>query len=178
MGDWSGVDVEAVCAWCLGARRFASALTLRERVACFHAVGAGWAQALAGALFLAFFGWQAVQRARRSASLQAGGAGATLSRRAAMAQAAAFTVLNPHVYLDTVLLMGGIGAQHAPGLQGAFIAGARATSVGWFTALGYGARWLAPWFARPRAWQILDDLIALTMFILCALLLRHVFTQP
>jgi L-lysine exporter family protein LysE/ArgO len=46
----------------------------------------------------------------------------------------------------------------------------------WFSALGFGARWLAPWFARPRAWQVLDALIGLTMCLLSALLVRHVLT--
>jgi len=90
-----------------------------------------------------------------------------------LAQAAAFTLLNPHVYLDTVLLVGSIGAQQAPGLRGWFIAGASSASLLWFALLGFGARWLAPWFARPQAWQWLDGLIGLTMFLLSALLLRH-----
>ncbi len=131
------------------------------------------AMALAGAAFLAWYGWQALQRARRVSQLQAAGGGAGLSRGAAMAQAAAFTLLNPHVYLDTVLLVGSIGAQQPAGLQGWFIAGASVASLGWFTALGFGARWLAPLFARPRAWQVLDALIGLTMWTLAVLLLRH-----
>ena len=76
-----------------------------------------------------------------------------------MAQAAAFTLLNPHVYLDTVLLVGSIGAQQPAALRGWFIAGASSASLLWFALLGFGARWLAPWFARPRAWQVLDGLI-------------------
>jgi L-lysine exporter family protein LysE/ArgO len=92
---------------------------------------------------------------------------------AALAQAAAFTLLNPHVYLDTVLLVGSIGAQQPAGLQGWFVAGASTASLAWFTALGFGARWLAPVFARPRAWQVLDALIGLTMWVLAALLVRH-----
>ena len=91
-----------------------------------------------------------------------------------MAQAAAFTLLNPHVYLDTVLLVGSIGAQQPEPLQGWFVAGASSASLLWFSALGFGARWLAPWFARPRAWQVLDALIGLTMWVLSALLVRHV----
>ena len=101
----------------------------------------------------------------------AGGQG--LRRGAALAQAAAFTLLNPHVYLDTVLLVGSIGAQQAPPLRGWFIAGGSSASLGWFVLLGYGARWLAPWFARPRSWQLLDGLIGVTMLALSALLLRH-----
>ena len=131
------------------------------------------ALALAGALFLAAYGWRALQRARRHQSLQTTAQGTGLSRGAALAQAAAFTLLNPHVYLDTVLLVGSLGAQHPPSLQGAFIAGASSASLLWFSALGFGARWLAPWFARPRAWQVLDTLIGLTMCSLALLLLRH-----
>ncbi|MBS3996250.1 MAG: amino acid transporter [Hydrogenophaga sp.] len=135
--------------------------------------GVARAMALAGASFLAWYGWQALRRAQRASQLQAAGGGAGLTRGAALAQAAAFTLLNPHVYLDTVLLVGSIGAQQPAGLQGWFIAGASIASLGWFTALGFGARWLAPFFARPRAWQVLDGLIGLTMWVLAALLVRH-----
>lgn len=131
------------------------------------------AMALAGALFLAWYGWQALQRSRHASQLQAADGGPGLSRGAAMAQAVAFTLLNPHVYLDTVMLMGSIGAQHPEGLRGWFIAGSSVAGLGWFTALGFGARWLAPLFAKPRAWQVLDGLIGLTMWTLAVFLLRH-----
>ena len=98
---------------------------------------------------------------------------ASLGRSAALAQAAAFTLLNPHVYLDTVLLVGSIGAQQAAPLQAWFIAGAGSASALWFSTLGFGARWLAPLFARPMAWRLLDALIGLTMFVLAAMLVRH-----
>lgn len=131
------------------------------------------ALALAGAAFLAAYGWQALRRSRQVHRLDASAAGSSLSLAAAVAQAAAFTLLNPHVYLDTVLLVGSIGAQQPPALQGWFIAGAAGASLVWFSLLGFGARWLAPWFARPRAWQVLDGLIGATMFVLSALLVRH-----
>jgi L-lysine exporter family protein LysE/ArgO len=134
------------------------------------------ALALAGAAFLAVYGWRALQRARRPQALQAGAGSAQLSRGAALAQAAAFTLLNPHVYLDTVLLVGSIGAQHAPAARPWFVAGACSASLLWFSALGFGARVLAPVFARPRAWQVLDALIGLTMAVLAGLLLRHALT--
>ncbi len=140
--------------------------------------GLARALALAGAVFLTLYGWRALQRARHASRLTASEAGAGLTRGAALAQAAAFTLLNPHVYLDTVLLVGSIGAQQPAGMQPWFIAGASAASLGWFTSLGFGARWLAPWFARPRAWQVLDALIGLTMWVLAALLLRHVLRIP
>jgi L-lysine exporter family protein LysE/ArgO len=140
--------------------------------------GLARALALAGALFLAAYGWRALQRARQANQLQAASGGAGLRRGAVLAQAAAFTLLNPHVYLDTVLLVGSIGAQQPAGLRGWFIAGASSASLAWFSLVGFGARWLAPWFARPRAWQVLDGLIAVTMFVLAALLVRHALIGP
>ena len=138
--------------------------------------GLARALALAGAAFLAVYGWQALRRARHLHRLDASVAGSPLSLGAAAAQAAAFTLLNPHVYLDTLLLVGSIGAQQPVALQGWFIAGASGASLAWFSMLGYGARWLAPWFARPRAWQVLDGLIGATMIVLSALLVRHALT--
>lgn len=131
------------------------------------------ALALAGAVFLAAYGWQALRRARQSNQLHAEESGTGLSLAGVMAQAAAFTLLNPHVYLDTVLLVGSIGAQQPFALQPWFVAGASFASLFWFGMLGFGARWLAPWFARPKAWQVLDGLIGLTMWVLALLLVRH-----
>lgn len=130
--------------------------------------------ALVGALFLATYGTQAWRRARRpGASLVVAG-GAQISRRAALGQAAAFTLLNPHVYLDTVLLVGSVGAQHLLPLRWVFTAGAVSASALWFSLLGFGARKLAPWFSRPRSWQWLDGLIGLLMWSLAILLIRYV----
>lgn len=136
----------------------------------------GLAQALAcaGAVFLTIYGVRALGRARRPQPWRAAQGASTLDRPAVLAQAAAFTLLNPHVYLDTVLLVGSIGAQQPGALRGWFIAGAGTASMLWFGLLGYGARWLAPWFARPRAWQVLDGLIGLTMMVLAALLIARV----
>lgn len=131
---------------------------------------------LAGAVFLAYYAVLALRRSTQSHQLQAAQGGTRLGQGAAIAQAAAFTLLNPHVYLDTVLLVGSIGAQQPAALRGWFIAGASAASLCWFVLLGYGARWLAPVFARPKAWQMLDRLIGLTMAVLAALLLRRAFT--
>jgi len=108
--------------------------------------------------------------------LSASGDGAGLTRGGALAQAAAFTLLNPHVYLDTMLLVGTVGAQQPGALRGWFVAGASSASVLWFVLLGFGARKLAPWFARPRAWQVLDGLVGVTMLVLSGLLVRHAFT--
>lgn len=131
------------------------------------------ALALAGALFLAVYGWRALGRARQPGRLEAAQGSKRLGRTAVLAQAAAFTLLNPHVYLDTVLLVGSIGAQQPPALRGWFVLGACGASAAWFTLLGFGSRRLAPLFARPRAWQVLDGLIGLTMFILSAMLVRQ-----
>jgi L-lysine exporter family protein LysE/ArgO len=131
------------------------------------------ALALAGGGFLAVYGWQALNRARQAHQLRADQSSAGMTRGAALAQAAAFTLLNPHVYLDTVLLVGSIGAHQPTALRPWFMAGASSASLLWFTLLGFGARWLAPWFARPRAWQVLDGLIGATMFVLSALMLRQ-----
>jgi L-lysine exporter family protein LysE/ArgO len=129
--------------------------------------------AAAGALFLLLYALRALHRAWRPATLVAAGREGRISRRAALAQAAAFTLLNPHVYLDTVMLVGAVGAQQSVALRPAFLAGACAASALWFGGLGYGARWLAPWFARPVAWRWLDTAIALTMLLLAAVLARH-----
>ena len=131
------------------------------------------ALALAGAVFLAVYGWKALNRALQQNGLLAAEDGQGLSWASAMAQAAAFTLLNPHVYLDTVLLVGSIGAQQPAGLQAWFVAGASSASLLWFCALGFGARWLAPLFAKPRAWQVLDILIGLTMWVLSGMLVMH-----
>lgn len=139
--------------------------------------GVARALALVGAVFLFAYGWQALRRARRASQLQAAQGTVRLSVGAALAQAAAFTLLNPHVYLDTVLLVGSIGAQQPPALRAWFVLGACLASVVWFGALGFGARWLAPWFARPKAWQVLDVLIGLTMWVMAALLIRHFFAS-
>jgi L-lysine exporter family protein LysE/ArgO len=120
----------------------------------------------AGALFLLGYGLRALWRSRAPGALQTADSPA-LGRRQALVQVAGFTLLNPHVYLDSVLLVGTIGAQHA-GLpaRAAFVGGAVLASALWFAVLGYGARRLAPLFARPRAWQVLDALVGLTMLAL------------
>lgn len=128
---------------------------------------------VAGCVFLAGYGWSAMRRAARPQGLVATSGDGAIAPSVVLAQAAAFTFLNPHVYLDTVLLVGSIGAQQAVPLRGWFIAGASSASLLWFVSLGFGARWLAPWFARPRAWQLLDVLIGATMLVLSLLLLRH-----
>ena len=131
------------------------------------------AMAAAGALFLAAYGLRAMHRAWRPGALSAAASSSALSWHSALAQAAAFTLLNPHVYLDTMVLVGAVGAQQPAPLRSAFLLGACSASALWFSALGYGARWLAPWFARPQAWRWLDSAIGVTMGVLALLLARQ-----
>jgi L-lysine exporter family protein LysE/ArgO len=79
-----------------------------------------------------------------------------------IASCLAVTWLNPHVYLDTVSLLGSVSAQY-DGRRLPFALGAMTASFLFFFGLGYGARWLSPLFADPRSWRVLDGLIALTM---------------
>ena len=102
-----------------------------------------------------------------------GSASRSISLRGAVTQAAAFTFLNPHVYLDTVLLMGSIGARQPIDMRLWFVGGAAAASGAWFTTLGFGARLLRPVFRRPKAWQVLDTLVGITMLVLAASLLGN-----
>ena len=124
-----------------------------------------------GAAFLVVYGLLAARRALRGGSLEADPAGRRLSWRAALATCLAFTWLNPHVYLDTVLLVGSVASTHGPEGRWWFGAGAGVGSVLWFTALGAGARLLRPVFRRRAAWRVLDGLIAVVMVTLAVLLL-------
>jgi L-lysine exporter family protein LysE/ArgO len=126
-----------------------------------------------GVLFLSWYGVSALRRAFRSNALHAATGNTPMSLRVALAQAAGVTLLNPHVYLDTVLLLGSIGARQPPDLRMWFVGGAALASSTWFTALGFGARLLAPFFERPRAWRILDIVVGLTMLTLAAILLTQ-----
>jgi L-lysine exporter family protein LysE/ArgO len=128
---------------------------------------------LSGAAFLLCYGVLALRRASCPRALVAAPGSAKVSLRSAMLQVAGFTLLNPHVYLDTLLLMGSMGARQPAGLRVWFVGGAAIASGLWFTTLGFGARWLSPLFSRQRAWQILDTLVALVMFALSAQLTRQ-----
>ena len=108
-------------------------------------------------------------KARRNDAL-ASGAPEPLSRRTAVLTATALTWLNPHVYLDTVLLLGSIANTHGADGRWWFAVGAAVASLLWFSALGFGARLLSPLLALPRAWQVLDILIGLTMLGIAVLL--------
>lgn len=116
-----------------------------------------------GAAFLAWYGILAGLRAWKPEHLEASEGEAPLTSLQLVGALAAFTFLNPHVYLDTVLLLGGLGARHPDPERMAFILGASTASIVWFFGLAYGARLLAPVFARPGTWRIVDGLIALVM---------------
>jgi len=116
-----------------------------------------------GAAFLIWYGARSfLAMWRGGEALQAAGAGAG-SLRAALLTCLALTWLNPHVYLDTVLLIGSIAAQYGDNARW-FGIGAVTSSFVFFFSLGYGTRLLAPLFARPRAWQVLDGGIGLVMW--------------
>ena len=132
------------------------------------------AVALAGAGFLGWYGFGAAQRAWRGESLVAASSATAGSARRVLAQTLTVSLLNPHVYLDTVLLVGTVGAQQPHGLRLAFLAGACSASLGWFVSLGFGARMMAPVFARPAAWRALDALVALVMWTLATALLMKI----
>ncbi len=117
---------------------------------------------IGGALFLAAYALFAARRALHPAAmlpLDAPG----LSLPAALATCFGFTFLNPHVYLDTVVLLGAVATQRGEAGRWWFGLGAASASLCWFAALGFGARLLRPVFARPLAWRMLDAVIAVTM---------------
>ena len=120
-----------------------------------------------GAAFLLGYGLMVAWRACKPAALRVlAGPSTQRSLTVAFGQTLAVSLLNPHVYLDTVFLVGLVGSQYLLQDRLLFWAGAAGMSLMWFTAIGFGARWLAPLFARPVAWRLLDVLLALTMFYL------------
>lgn len=132
------------------------------------------ALAIGGSLFLAWYGIKAFQRMKSSESMEvAGGSAVSLGR--ALAATAAFTLLNPHVYLDTVLLMGTAGSAQPVALRPFFVAGAATASFSWFALLGYGARLFTPVFARPIAWKVLDGFVGVVMLTISASLVIRAF---
>ena len=132
--------------------------------------------AVGGAVFLGWYGLAALRRmASPSAMCAATASSMTLGR--VLATGAAFTFLNPHVYLDTVLLMGTAGAAQPEELRPVFALGAAAASFTWFAALGYGARLLQPVFSRPSAWRALDLVVGIVMLSLAASLLVGAFNH-
>jgi L-lysine exporter family protein LysE/ArgO len=132
---------------------------------------------LAGAAFVAAYGLAAFRRAARPGRLAAA-RGEDRGLTATMATCLALTFLNPHVYIDTVVLIGGLSARYAGAGAVAFGAGAAASSVLWFYGLAFGARLLAPIFARATAWRVLDILIGLVMWTIAARLIADASSGP
>ncbi|MGW4207589.1 LysE/ArgO family amino acid transporter [Lentzea sp. NPDC004789] len=154
------LPVVAVCA-------LSDAVLVAVGVAGFGVIVNRWPQvitaaAVVGGLFLMGYGFLAARRAFRPSAMNAG----PDRRGRPVLTAIALTWLNPHVYLDTVLLLGSIAAG-----RWLFGVGAVAASVTWFVALGFGARLLSPWFAKPRSWRVLDGVIAAVMITLGVTLL-------
>jgi L-lysine exporter family protein LysE/ArgO len=129
---------------------------------------------LAGAAFLLGYGLLAARRAWRPAALSAGPGGGPAGLTATMATCLALTWLNPHVYLDTVVLLGSLAGTYGE-QRWSFATGAAVGSIAWFTALGFGARLLRPVFARPTAWRVLDAVIAVVMTALAVSLAVRAF---
>lgn len=120
---------------------------------------------IAGALFLFGYAFLSLRRALSPHALRPDES-ARMSLGSALAQCLAFTFLNPHVYLDTVMLIGAYSAGYDDAQRILFTVGAAAASFVWFFGLGYGARLLTGLFARPLSWRILDGAIALVMVLL------------
>jgi L-lysine exporter family protein LysE/ArgO len=160
--------VFAVCLFCA----VSDAVLIVAGVSGFAAVtgAAPWIGPLllwGGVAFLVWYGARSFLSAWRGGGALAAAGGGAVSLRTALATVAALTWLNPHVYLDTVVFLGSVSAQY-PGQALAFGAGAATGSFAFFFTLGYGARLLAPLFARPGAWRVLDTVIGLTMWSIAA----------
>lgn len=124
-----------------------------------------------GAAFLLWYGlrcWKSSLRGGAAIALDAGNRAQTLG--AALATVIALSLLNPHVYLDTVVLLGAVGSSLAEGSRGSFALGAMSASVLWFTALGLGARRCAPLLARPTVWRVIEALTGTMMLVLAVML--------
>ncbi|MFJ4690676.1 LysE/ArgO family amino acid transporter [Streptomyces sp. NPDC088766] len=132
--------------------------------------GALTAVAWLGGAFLLCYGALAARRVLKPGGALETAGEAAGSRRRAVLTCLAMTWLNPHVYLDTVFLLGTVAADRGP-LRWTFGLGAAAASLCWFAALGFGARLLGRFLARPGAWRVLDGLVAATMITLGATLI-------
>jgi L-lysine exporter family protein LysE/ArgO len=115
-----------------------------------------------GGVFLCTYGVMAAKRAWKPEVLNTDTGGSSVSLKVAVGTVLALTYLNPHVYLDTVLLLGSVAGTYEAN-RWYFAAGAMLGSVIWFSVLGFGARALAPVFKKPTAWRVLDAIIAVVM---------------
>lgn len=122
-----------------------------------------------GAAFLVWYGFRSLRDAWKGGSTLVPSQDKLTPLRDAVLTCLALTWLNPHVYIDTVVLVGSVSAQFQSPF--AFAAGATLASFLFFFALGYGARLLAGLFARPRSWQVLDALVGFTMLAIAIKLL-------
>jgi len=157
-------DAILIAAGVAGFGALAAALPWLEPVLRYG--GAAFLIAYAGRSFLTAWRGQAALQPARDGGTAAGGEG----RAATLAACLAFTWLNPHVYLDTLVLIGAVASQY-PGRETAFALGAMSASFVFFFALGYGARLLRPVLARPGAWRLLDLGVGTVMVLIAARLL-------
>ncbi|SOC45923.1 L-lysine exporter family protein LysE/ArgO [Rhizobium subbaraonis] len=169
-----GVRNEHVFAICL-ACALSDALLIVVGITSFRQIAAvlPWLDALmryGGAIFLMWYGARSLRSALRSSGALAVGEVGASSLRKALLTCLALTWLNPHVYLDTVVLLGTISTGF-PGLEASFAAGAVTASFLFFFSLGYGATKLRPIFANPAAWRVLEGLVAVTMWLIAFKLL-------
>ncbi|MYM72118.1 LysE family transporter [Duganella sp. FT134W] len=121
---------------------------------------------IAGAGFLFWYGLRAARSACNPSAMVDDQNNTAPDRKTVIAAMLAFSLLNPHVYLDTVVLLGSIGGQQPGDSRLYFALGAMLASILWFSSLGLGAQYLRPVFSRPGAWRILDGIIALVMWSL------------
>ncbi|MFD1197568.1 LysE/ArgO family amino acid transporter [Brucella gallinifaecis] len=131
---------------------------------------------IAGAAFLFWYASVAFRRAFHPEAMQVQSSG-SVSLKAAVATCLALTFLNPHVYLDTVILLGSLSARYHDHARMAYGTGAVLASFIWFFALGYGARLLQPIFAKPAAWRVLDCIIGAVMTLIGLSLLVRLFNS-
>lgn len=118
-----------------------------------------------GAAFLLFYGFRSFRSALRPASLDTQKMPTSSGQlRNTILTVLALSLLNPHVYLDTVVLVGSIGAHYPVTLRASFALGAMLASLTWFFGLAYGAAWLTPLFQRPIAWRVLDTAVGIIMW--------------
>ena len=120
-----------------------------------------------GVAYLSWFGIKSIRAAMKNDVMDTAGATST-SRGKVIAAVLGFTLLNPHVYLDTVILLGSIGNQFAD--HWVFGLGAMSASVLWFSAIGFGAKAASRFMSKPVFWRVLDSLIAVVMFSVAAFL--------
>ncbi len=122
-----------------------------------------------GALFLFFYGIRSFRSACKNEAMNVDASDKQVNGlRWAVATTFALTLLNPHVYLDTVILLGSIAGQSPEPERHFFAIGAVIASMSWFYGLGYGARALAPFFQKQLSWKILDVLIGAIMWGIAA----------